>query len=268
MADATAPNRAPGRPQRVAPRIFAARVARVADVTAHLRRITVAAPELASYAPLGCNEYVGLVLPRSADAPLVLPDAASPSAIRTAVAAIDEHIRPDLRWYTVRDHRPAAGELDIDFVVHGDEGPGTRFALRARPGDALGIRECTALYNPPENARTRVLIGDESSLPASARILELTPDLPRPHVFAEVADARDRDYLPGPITWVARSGAPGEALEAAVRAADLPPQIDYVWLCGERRGVQQLRRHFTRERAVPKDRITFSGYWRLGEVRG
>jgi NADPH-dependent ferric siderophore reductase len=43
--------------------------------------------------------------------------------------------------------------------------------------------------------------------------------------------------------------------------------IDYLWVCGERQAVQELRRYFV-DRGVSKDRITFSGYWRLGRARG
>lgn len=259
--------RAPQRPQREMSRIFRAEVTAVMDLTPHLRRLTIHAPELADYETVGPDEYLGLILPRSEADPLVLPDASNPAAIRAAVAELPEDVRPDLRWYTVREHRPEASELDIDFVVHGDEGPGSRFALRARTGSVLGVRECSALYALPDGARTRVLIGDESSLPAIARILEMTLDEPEPYVFIETADPRDRMELAAPVRWVDRVGEPGVALEAAVRASTLPDEVDYAWVCGERVGVQNIRRHLVADRGVAKSRITFSGYWRLGEVR-
>lgn len=45
-------------------RCFAVTVSEVADVAAHLRRITVQAPELRDYRPTGPDEYFGLVIPR------------------------------------------------------------------------------------------------------------------------------------------------------------------------------------------------------------
>ncbi|WP_226533656.1 siderophore-interacting protein [Microbacterium paraoxydans] len=259
--------RPPQRPRRTGARVFPARVSAVRDLTPHMRRLTIAAQELADYAPVGPDEYLGLLLPRSEEHPLVLPRNDGTENIRAAVAAIAEDERPDLRWYTVRDHRPDAEELDIDFVVHGDEGPGTRFAGRAQVGSALGIRECTALYAPLPETRSRVIVGDESALPAIARILETT-DAPQTHVFIEIADAAEKQDLAGEVTWVERGGElPGARLHETIRAAALPEEIDYAWVCGERLAVQEIRRHLV-DHGVSKDRITFSGYWRLGEARG
>lgn len=247
--------------------MFAATVTAVRDLTPHMRRLTVTAPEFADYSPVGPDEYLGLLMPREPDAPLVLPRDEGSDNIRAAVAAIPEQERPDLRWYTLRDHRPERLEIDIDFVVHGDEGPGTRFAGRAEVGSVLGIRECTALYAPMSETRTRVIVGDESAIPAIARILEGT-EARETHVFIEIADAAEKQDLAADVTWVEREGElPGIRLLAAVRTAALPAEIDYAWVCGERFAVQEVRRHLV-DRGVTKDRITFSGYWRLGEARG
>lgn len=259
--------RPPQRPRRTGARVFAAEITAVRDLTPHMRRLTISAAEFADYAPAGPDEYLGLLLPRYESVPLVLPANDGTENIRAAVAAIPEEERPDLRWYTLRNHRPEAREIDVDFVVHGDEGPGTRFAGRARVGSALGIRECTALYAPPPETRAQVIIGDESSLPAIAGILEATY-APETHAFIEIADAAEKQDLAGAVTWIERRGeVPGARLQQAVEAAELPEAIDYAWVCGERLAVQAIRRHLV-ERGVSKDRITFSGYWRLGEPRG
>lgn len=44
-----------------------------------------------------------------------------------------DEIRPVLRTCTLRRHRRADGEIDIDFLVHDDTGPGSAWAQRARP---------------------------------------------------------------------------------------------------------------------------------------
>ena len=36
--------------------------------------------------------------------------------------------RPDVRTYTIRHLRAAAGEIDVDFVDHGDAGPASAWA--------------------------------------------------------------------------------------------------------------------------------------------
>lgn len=260
-------DRAPARIRRSAARTFAAEVVAVDELTPRMRRLTLAAHEFADVVPLGLDEYVGLLLPRDETTPLVMPVADAGENIRAAVAVLPDRVRPDLRWYTVRSVRPERGEIDIDMVVHGDDGPGTRFARRARPGVPVGVREGTALYNPPGGGGAQVLIGDETALPAIARILEGSGGRPHPRVFIETTDATARLPLAAPVRWVDRAGTPGAALEAAVRNATLPERIDYAWICAERTGVQHIRRHLVIDRAVPRSRITFSGYWRLGEPR-
>ena len=265
MADPTRPARAPRRPRRIGARVFPATVTQTRQLTPHMRRLTFTAAEFSDYAPIGPDEYLGLLMPRDEAAPLRLPEEGGEN-IRAAVAEIPDHERPDLRWYTLREHRPEQQEIDVDFVVHGDEGPGTRFALRARAGSVLGVRECTALYAALPQARTRVIVGDETALPAIARILEDT-SCDDTRVFIEIGDPDDVQSLAGDVAWVLRGDArPGDRLVAAVREAQLADRIDYAWVCGERLAVQEIRRLLV-EHGVAKDRITFSGYWRLGEAR-
>jgi len=47
--------------------------------------------------------------------------------------------KPDVRTYTVRNHDPAAGEVDVDFVLHADHGPASHWALHAQVGDPIGF---------------------------------------------------------------------------------------------------------------------------------
>ena len=44
-----------------------------------------------------------------------------------------------MRNYTVRNHRPESGEMDIDFVAHGDEGAAGAWAQQA---SGEGRAEC------------------------------------------------------------------------------------------------------------------------------
>src|SRR5690606_2445770 len=112
--------------RREEPLQFAMRVAGVEQLSAHQRRITFTAPEFADFAVTGADEYFGLLIPHPT-AGLVMPDAERYDT-RAAVHKLPEHERPELRWYTVRAHRPALAEIDVDFVIHEHTGPGTRWA--------------------------------------------------------------------------------------------------------------------------------------------
>ncbi|GEE02909.1 siderophore-interacting protein [Gordonia spumicola] len=245
-------------------RVFPAVVTSVADLGASLRRITVAAPELASHRPIGPDEYIGLLMPRDGR-PLVVPPPGEPN-IRAAISTMSDDDRPDLRWYTIRRARPEACEIDIDIVVHGDHGPGTRFARRARIGSTVGVRESSALYTYDSCVSSRLLVGDETAIPAIARILESTTCSGPTTAIIETADPADR--LVDGVQWVDRTDVPGEGLERAVRATPLGPALDLAWVCGERDAVKRIRRHLVDERSVDRTAVTFSGYWRLGQARG
>ena len=58
---------------------------------------------------------------------------------------------------------------------------------------------------------------------------------------------------------------PGDALVAAVRAAELPSG-GRVWVAGEAAAVQRVRRYLFEERGVPRRDATVRGYWKHGRA--
>ena len=114
---------------------FEVTVTRVVELNPVMRRITLSAPEIRDYSLLGPDEYFGLFMP-PADAPVVTPpdDERDP---RSAVAAMDDAVRPQLRWYTIRMLRPEHAEIDVDIVDVGHDGPGARWLRDVRVGDEV-----------------------------------------------------------------------------------------------------------------------------------
>jgi NADPH-dependent ferric siderophore reductase len=175
-----------------------------------------------------------------------------------------------MRAYTIRAF--AAGAMTIDFVVHGDEGIAGPWAAAASPGDTLEFVGPGGEWSPRPAADWHLFVGDESALPAMAsgleRLLASQPDA-KALVFAEVATASDRYPLPsGPgvdVTWVHREGARyGEPLTAAVLGARWLGGDVEAFVHGNAEMVRPLRRYLLREREVPRERVSISGYWRAG----
>lgn len=261
-------------------RAFPCVVSEVKQLTPLMRRITLEADEFSTYELLAADEYFGLMIPNEHG--LKLP-ASPPTTItpRGLIALIPDHLRPDVRWYTVREHRRQERQVDVDMVLHGQGrtgGPAGNWALRAQPGDIVGFCECKGNYAPEPEDRTRLFIGDETSLPAISALLES----PRPgpgtrrldpegtDVHIEVPTAEDIQTIASdvPVTWHIRGeGRPGTALLDALPALHLSPETDYVWLCAEALTVKQIRRHLVGTVGIDRSRILFSGYWRLGEAR-
>ncbi|MCZ4102691.1 siderophore-interacting protein [Streptomyces sp. So13.3] len=258
-------------------RFFALRVLRTARRAPDFVRVTFGGTDLALLASGGRDQRFKLFLPqRGQDAP-VMPDPSDPDWF-TAWRALDPEVRGLMRTYTVAELRDAGepdgrpAELDVDFALHGDIGPASRWAQAARPGDRVTILGAVEEDNggidfrPPPGTDAVLLTADATALPAVAGILAwLPPDLPA-KVWIEIPHADDRRELPSRadtvVTWLIGDAAP-PVLEA-VRAAELPGSTRYAWIAGESGTVKALRRHLVSERGFDRRAITFTGYWKRG----
>ncbi len=189
-----------------------------------------------------------------------------------AYQAIPEPERPWMRSYTVRAHHPDSHEIDIDFVLHPDAGPATRWAASAQPGDTLGRYGPSAAYRtrPPGAFDWALFVGDETAVPAIASHLAALPAGTRAVVYIEVRDAAEEQRFDTSADlsahWLHRGDLPaghGTGLLDAVRGAELPEGSPFAWIAGEAGTVRALRRHLIGDRGVDKRRIDFTGYWRL-----
>ncbi|WP_320066687.1 siderophore-interacting protein [Micromonospora sp. RTGN7] len=244
--------------------VTTARVLRTERPTPHLVRMVLGGEELTGL-PVGeyTDHYVKLVF---APPGVTYPEPVDLAAIRRDLPSEQW---PRLRTYTVRAWDPGAGELTIDVVHHGDEGVAGPWAARLRPGDPVPFVGPSGAYAPSPEADWHLLVGDESALPAIAAALERLPLGAPAKVFVEVTDATEEQRLTSPgaveLTWLHRGDRPvGEALVAAVRALDFPPGDVHAFVHGEATFVRELRRLLRVERAVPRERLSISGYWRRG----
>lgn len=179
---------------------------------------------------------------------------------------------PVLRTYTIRSYD---GErVTMDFVVHGEEGvagPWARDVEPGGPGSLVQVRGPGGAYRPDPDVDHHLLVGDASALPAIAVALENLPLGTSADVVVEVGDARDQIELTTAaltrVRWVhtacSREEQDVELLEA-VRALELPDGEVQAFVHGEAGWVRQLRSHLRFERAIPRERLSISGYWRRG----
>jgi NADPH-dependent ferric siderophore reductase len=164
--------------------------------------------------------------------------------------------------------------LTIDVFVHG-EGPASRWAAGAAPGDQVAVSRPRARYDLDAQAPWVVLAGDETAAPAIGTILEAdaaAASSPAGGITVVIeCDGDDEDLgLPprAAATFVHRTDTPGEALLAALTTL-VPGEADgegRVWVAGEARGIRRIRAHLLHERRLPATAIVTRGYWRLGEA--
>jgi NADPH-dependent ferric siderophore reductase len=245
-------------------------VARIERVSPNFVRVTFAGGGLDAIPAHGMDHWFRLFLPHEDGA----ADFAVPRRMDQLgylkYLRMPSATRPHMRNYTVRSLRPDAGELDVDFVVHGDEGIATRWVQRAEPGSHVAILDQGRGYDIPDGTEAHLLVGDETALPAIAGILRDLPRDVRGAAWIEVPDAADAQETGAPdgveVRWITRPAGsrPGATVLDAVRAAPLPAGRLAAYLAGEQALPAALRRWLVNEHQVPKSAITFQGYWRIG----
>ncbi len=219
-------------------------------------RVTLGGDELAGFDGEGPDRRIKMFFPVPGQERPAVPRAMSGGPVWPAGEA-----RPAIRTYTVRRFDAAAGELDVDFVLHEGYGPAAAWAREARPGAWVGVSEPGGHYRPDHTADFHVVIGDETALPAVATVLEALPTGVPVLTFVEVADADEEQKLPA--TWVHRGDrTPGEPLAEAVLAAEFPAGRGQAWLSGESGCVKDLRRHLLDDRGLDRRAVYATGYWR------
>ncbi len=226
-------------------RIFDITLSRRTQVSASLVRFTFSGPDVGQMATHAPDQRIKLFFPQA--------DVSLNSLLE--IAKLEEHDwyeayralpdaqRPPMRTYTIRALRPELAEVDVEFVLHGDNGPASRWAMHARPGDRLAMTAPAANaegpklgyeWKPPQDVRRILIIADETALPAAAGILETLDDLPlKPKVEALLEVPRSDDVQPLPqvakLRWLARDAEPncqhGDLLLRALRDIDLQQEI-------------------------------------------
>jgi NADPH-dependent ferric siderophore reductase len=258
----------------------------VEDVTPRMRRVRLGGEQLLAgsrdgaevpaFAAPGFDDHVKLIFAESGPVGEVLP-----RQLENGIEWTDAPLRLT-RDYTPRWVDASAGELALDFVMHGD-GPAVAWAGSARPGDQLtfvGPKGSTVF---PDGVSAVVMFGDETALPAIGRFLDERPTAAPAHIVVSLDDPRGRQDLNlGPrdtIRWLEGRGADGEGILAGVRArldelaaeeglGALLGETPFLWAAGEAKSLLPLRRWGSRELGLPKSRTNITGYWHLPKDEG
>jgi NADPH-dependent ferric siderophore reductase len=243
-------------------RVTSLEVARTERLTPHMVRVVATGPELAAFPETEFTDrYVKILFPVPG---VSYPDPLDMEAVRRDLPR--EHW-PRMRTYTVRAFDAAKAELTIDFVHHGDTGLAGPWAAAAEPGDPLRLVGPGGAYAPDPEADWHLLVGDEAAIPAIGAALERIPAGTPVHAILQVGAQADEQPLPTAadlrLRWLHRD-TDAVRLVDAVRELEFPAGRVHAFVHGEAVEVREVRRHLTRERDVPRDDLSVSGYWRRG----
>lgn len=180
---------------------------------------------------------------------------------------------PVRRTYTVRSVDHEAGTLDVDFVVHGEDGLAGPWAAAAQVGDVVTFNGPGGMHQPDPSADWHLLAGDESALPAIAATLEAMPAEAQGVALIEVEGPDDELELTAPegikVRWLHR-GQPftpeTTILAREVMEVEWREGAVQVFAHGEREMVKDLRRYLSDVRGVDRRAMSLSAYWAYGRA--
>jgi NADPH-dependent ferric siderophore reductase len=238
-------------------------VGRIAEITPHLRRITFVGDDLDGLEIDEPAASVRLLIPSRGTTELVMPKWDGNEFL------LPDGRRPLIRTFTPRYLRSDPPELDLDIVLHGDDGA-SGWAMRAAAGDPAAISGPGRGYEIDPGADPQVLLGDETAIPAIGQLLEWMPAGTPVVVRIEVARPDARLELPDPgnasIGWhdLTEGDPPGTALLAVVEGETIG-ELARVWAAGEAAAVQRIRKRLA-ERGIDRSRTSVRGYWKAGRA--
>jgi NADPH-dependent ferric siderophore reductase len=259
VAEAQAQRRRPNPPRLL-------EVVRVTDLTPHMRRVTLGGPEIADFPHDKAGSHVKVFIPRPGQAKPVLPTLTENGPVWPPA---DE--RPFARTYTIRRFNPAAGELDLDFVLHGDNGPASVWAINAKPGDVIGIAGPGPRGPITQTADWYIFAGDETAIPAISAHLERLPAAAQGVAFIEVADAGEEQEIVYDadiaLTWLHRNGVPAghsPVLIERVLATPLPTGAIFAWVAAEATATVTIRDYWRNDWGLPRSQVEAIPFWKAG----
>lgn len=232
------------------------------DITPHMRRVRFSCADIAPF--VGGDMHVRILVPPKGRQPVwpgYRPDGriAWPGGKDTLL----------VRAYTIRAVDVDRREVWIDFFQHPAPDvrtPGGDFARDAQAGDVVALLGPGSGSLP--SAASILMIGDESALPAIARIAAEVPAGTEMRAIIEVLDAGEEQPLPSAgrldVRWLHRRGHPTEA--AGILAREARTAIDsidaetFVWVACEKEDVRSLRSHL-KSRRHDKKNMYAAWYW-------
>lgn len=267
-----------GPPEIVTMRFFDVEVISVQHLSPSFARVGFRGEMVKNMRMFAPDQWIKLYIPNKDGSAVRVKDQAHYNSL-------PRETRPPVRTYTIRALRPEVNEFDVDFVLHGDEGPASRWALNAEVGNRMQIRaHCLSASDKPagcrwvplDSSKKFVLFADETGLPAVVGILEQlaaqnkTPEI---SVFVEVPSQEDCLTLPEwpglNVKYLVKDKGqkPGEQLhdEAAKLEFTRPHNDVYVWLAAEKAAVRRIRQYLSEAHELEQDAISFAGYWKYGE---
>lgn len=194
----------------------------------------------------------------------------SPSETKQTIEQGAKQSKIPQRAYTIR--HADAQSIWVDVFCHNtpqnQPSQGSLWAKQHLPGDQISLSGGRREHFPDFEAGTTLLLGDETSLPTIAALLEQWSSKWPLHVMVEIGDLDEQAYLNNlklppqvQIHWVKRGDVSGQALVEAVAQFDQP--VHAAWGALEGNAAKQIKADLCERHNLERDQCRVGGYWKL-----
>ncbi|MDX2322179.1 MAG: siderophore-interacting protein [Moritella sp.] len=249
------------------------------QLTPNMQRISFQADDLSSFPADAEGGYIKLLFTENGD---------------TDISQLSPNIRPKMRTYTIRNLRQALNQLDVDFVRHEhcvinqtaiddtaidctatdntaahshNGGFAAAWSQSARTGDTISIAGPGEIKPINLNVDWYFLVADMTALPALAAQLNKLPQAAKGYAVIEINHTDDKQSLIKPagieVVWIVANSAETD-LASQVQSLTWLSGAASVWCACEFSTMRALRQYFRNEKAVDKDNLYISSYWKSG----
>lgn len=233
------------------------------QLTPNMQRISFQADDLSHFPADAEGGYIKLLFTSQGD---------------TDISQLAADERPKMRTYTIRHLRQALNQLDVDFVRHEHSvmdltvnsqsgGFASAWAQSARTGDTISIAGPGEIKPLNLHLDWYFLVADMTALPALAAQLTKLPATAKGYAVIEINHADDKQTLIKPdgiaLVWVIAHSAEAN-LTSQVQGLTWLSGEAAVWCACEFSTMRALRVYFRNEKAVDKDNLYISSYWKSG----
>ncbi len=243
-------------------RVRRVHVLRSETLSPRMRRLVFGGVDLEGFVTLAPEDHVKLFFPAPGESVPAVPTLSEQGRLT----------RPEdgpmiARDYTPRSWDPEAGELTIDFYLHGD-GIASRWAAAATEGSMLGMAGPRGSFVLRESYDWHLFVADETALPEVGRRVDELDEGTLAVVVAKVDDAAE-ERLPSDsdeltVHWARRED--GVGFLPVLRGLELPEGRGFAWLAGEATEVRAVKEYLLLERGFDRSRMRASGHWKRGVV--
>lgn len=242
------------------PNLHLATLVSAAMITPNMRRLVFSCADVRPF--IGGDMHVQLLVPPAGRVP-VWPKPRDDGRISWPTGE-DALLS---RAYTIRAVDSVQNQVSIDFFQHPEPGiatPGADFARDAAPGTQVALLGPSSGHLP--DAQTVFLAGDESALPAIARIIEELPATANITALIEVWDAAEQQLITPraslDLRWVHRKDyRPGTRFsDLTLEAIATQPADAFLWVACEKTDLRAVKSTIRKGSRKPAGTY-FAWYW-------